>query len=176
MSDGTIIFPEVEQDISEFDTFMDTIEALQIESILEIGVFRGGTITRLGARFPYCTIVGIDPAPQIERWSPEWGTIQLIYGKSQDTETRAKAIHANNNRKFDIIWIDGDHEIEPVKEDWLWAAANARKAVAFHDIVNNGNPMIEVWQLWDSIHASPMYKTKEIRLNGECWGIGVVYL
>ena len=171
-----MIFPSIAQNENEFEHFLDDIEKLNIESILEIGVWHGGTLARFGHRFPYCTIVGIDPTPQIERWSVEWGNVNFIYGKSQDESIRGQAITANAGRKFDVIFIDGDHEYEPCVKDWLWAASNAKKVIAFHDIRDSKNDMIQVHILWDEIHASPMWKTKEISYDGMNYGIGIVYL
>jgi hypothetical protein len=176
VSDGTIVYPEIEQDITEFEVLLDTAERLQIESILEIGVYRGGTLARWGVRFPYCRIIGIDPAPQIERWDPVFGEMILIYGKSQDQETRARAIHANDNRPFDVIWIDGDHEYEAVKSDWEWAKQHAKKLVAFHDINSRNNTMIEVNQLWNEIGASKEYRLQDVSHCLDAWGIGMVFL
>lgn len=168
--------PSIAQNINEFEILLDEMEKLSIESILEIGIWHGGTLARFGQRFPYCTIVGIDPAPQIERWHPEWGAVNIIYGKSQDDAIRGQAITANMHRKFDVIWIDGDHEYGPLVEDWKWAASNAKKMIAMHDIVDSHNDMIQVHMLWDSIHASPMWKTREIKQDGGNYGIGIVYL
>lgn len=170
-------FPSVAQDEWEFGVFLDRIEALTIESILEIGVWHGGTIARLGNRFPYATIVGIDPSPQVERWDPKWGAVSFIYGRSQDKSVRAQAITANQHRKFDVIWIDGDHEIAPVTEDWCWSLQWATKAIAFHDIIDSDNSMIEVWKLWNMIKDDPNFETEEItRHDSNNYGIGVVYL
>lgn len=170
-------FPSMAQDEWEFGKFLDLIESLTIESILEIGIWHGGTLARFGHRFPYATIVGIDPAPQVERWAPEWGSVNFIYGKSQDESVRGQAITANQHRKFDVIWIDGDHEFLPCLEDWEWARQWANKAVAFHDIIDSNNPMIEVWQLWNTLHRDPAYNTIEItRHESNNYGIGVVLL
>lgn len=168
--------PLIEQNEREFNELLDAIEVLQIESILEIGVFRGGTLSRLSSRFPYATVIGIDPNPMIERWAPEWGDMHLIIGMSQDAETRRKALRHNEDRLFDVIWIDGDHMFEAVELDWYWAKDHARKMVAFHDIKDHNNDMIEVYRVWDQIHADERYNTREISHEGEVWGIGVVYL
>lgn len=170
-------FPSAAQDEIEFGQLLDEMEKLQIESILEIGVWHGGTLARFGHRFPYCTIVGIDPAPQVERWDPKWGAVSFIYGRSQDESTRGQALTVNEHRKFDVIHIDGDHEYDAVVKDWLWSASNAKKLIAFHDIIDSNNPMIQVHILWDEIHRSPMWRTKEIkRHDSNNYGIGLVYL
>src|SRR5215469_2280117 len=168
-------FPSMAQEEWEFAQFLNKIDDLTIESILEIGIWHGGTLARFGQRFPYATIVGIDPAPQIEKWHPEWGAVQFIYGKSQEISTRGQAITANYGRKFDVIWIDGDHELEPCTEDWTWALTHANKAIAFHDIIDSNNDMIEVWKLWNIIHADPNFETEEItRHDSNNYGIGIV--
>jgi hypothetical protein len=173
-----MIFPSMAQDEWEFGKLLDEIAKLdEIESILEIGVWSGGTLARFGNSFPFATLVGIDPAPQLERWNPEWGEVHFVYGKSQDNSVRGQALTINQHRKFSIIHIDGDHEYDAVHEDWTWAASNARKMIIFHDIIDSNNDMIQVWQIWNSIHASPMWRTKEItRHDSNNYGIGIVYL
>lgn len=168
--------PVMEQNPKEFNLFLDKIEELQIESILEIGVFRGGTLAQFGQRFPYCTIIGVDPNPQIERWAPEWGGINLVIGLSQSPDIRREVISRNDNRPFDIIWIDGDHKEEAVRADWEFAKNNCRKVVAFHDIIDSNNEMIEVYRLWNELEADERYNTEVISFSGGCWGIGMVYL
>lgn len=169
-------FPSMAQDEVEFGMLLDIMEKESIESILEIGVWHGGTLARFGHRFPYCTIVGIDPAPQIEKWYPQWGAVHFVYGKSQDESIRGQALTCNEHRKFDVIHIDGDHEYEAVCADWNWAASNAKKLIAFHDIIDSKNSMIEVHILWNALHNSPMWKTREIKNAGGNYGIGVVYM
>lgn len=170
--------PEMAQNEQEFNDFLELLTKEPIESILEIGSWQGGTLARFGARFPFANLVSIDPSAQIEKWSPEWGAVHFVVGKSQDQAVRNKAIEVNDYRKFTVTFIDGDHEIEPCTQDWLWAREITSKIVAFHDIADSNNPMIEVWKLWNSIqHQSfPMYRTKEIRNDGANYGIGVVYL
>ena len=169
-------FPSMAQDEVEFGILLDEMEKQNIESILEIGVWHGGTLARFGHRFPYCRIVGIDPSPQIEKWYPDWGAVHFVYGRSQDESIRGQAITYNEHRKFDAIHIDGDHEYEAVCKDWTWAASNANKIIAFHDILDSHNDMIQVHILWKEIHSSPMWRTKEIINAGGNYGIGIVYL
>lgn len=171
-----MIFPSMAQDETEFDELLIEVSKISVESILEIGTWAGGTLARFGNTFPWATLVSIDPAPQIERWAPEWGSVHFIYGKSQDTSVRGQAITANQHRKFDFIWIDGDHEYHPTYEDWIWATRNATKMIAIHDIVDSNNPMIQTHMIWDEIHASEDWETKEIKNAGGNYGIGVVYL
>lgn len=169
-------FPSMAQDEVEFSRLLDIMDEAQIESILEIGVWHGGTLARFGQRFPYCTIVGIDPAPQIEKWYPQWGAIHLVYGQSQNESVRGQALTRNEHRRFDVIHIDGDHEYDAVSKDWIWAEKHANKLIAFHDIVDSHNDMIQVHMLWDELHQDPNWKTYEIKNAGGNYGIGVVYL
>lgn len=170
-------YPSLAQDEWEFGCLLDEMDKLTIESILEIGVWHGGSLARFGHRFPYCIIVGIDPAPQIERWDPKWGAVSFVYGDSQDESIRGQALTLNKHRKFDVIHIDGDHHLDAVKKDWVWAAANATQLIAIHDIVDSNNPDLQVHILWEGIRDSPMFKTKEIiRGDSRNYGYGLVYL
>lgn len=168
-------FPDAAQDPDEFAALLDVIERENIESILEIGVFKGGTLARFGARFPYANVVGIDPAPQFEHWRDAWGDLNLVYGLSQDPQVRARAIRKNFDRPFDVVHIDGDHVEAAVRADWEWARTVARKIVAFHDINAIANGMIDVYKLWLELEADPGYKTQRIG-HQEQLGIGVVFM
>lgn len=58
---NVIELPGMDQNEREFIALLDLLERAGVESILEVGVFQGGTIARFARRFPYATIVGIDP-------------------------------------------------------------------------------------------------------------------
>jgi predicted O-methyltransferase YrrM len=60
------------------------------------------------------------------------GKIRLIQGDSHDKETLKKV----SDRKYDLLFIDGDHSFEGVKKDFEMYSPLVRKGglVAFHDI------------------------------------------
>lgn len=166
--------PFIGQSEEEFRIFLGELERVYIHSFLEIGSLNGGVLARVRQMFPFVNIVSIDPAPQITYPLEHF---HQVVGASQDNESRSKAWAYNGNKHFDAIFIDGDHNYEMVKQDWLWCKEAAKKLVAFHDIHHTWDERISVWRLWDELKVDPNLKTVSILGHGnDPTGIGIVYL
>lgn len=178
--------PPYEQDPAEFAALLGLLEREQVTSILEVGVFQGGTLARFQARFPRAVVVGIDPRPMIKPAPPitTLHFIPLVLGASQDPQVRQRARSYNGGENFDFVFIDGDHTAPAARTDWEWARDEARKLVAFHDVDSMDNPSIEVNALWREIigefspHGvvSKHYRTETISNGQPGNGIGVVWI
>lgn len=175
MSDA---LPPYEQDPYEFATLLDLLERERVTSILEVGVFQGGTLARFQARFPRTVVVGIDSRPMIKPAPPitTLHFIPLVLGASQDPQVRQRARSINNGEPFDFVFIDGDHTAPAARTDWEWARVEAKRIVAFHDVDSMDNPSIEVNALWSSIVKSGEYETLHITNGFAGNGIGVVWI
>ena len=108
--------------------------------------------------------------------------INLIVGDSHSQDTIDKIESILGDRKIDLIFIDGDHSYNAVKNDFEIYSKYINKGgiIAFHDIFNlHGHP-IGAATFWNEIKSS--YKHLEIRdndntpANWESGGIGVLYL
>jgi len=160
--------------------------------ILEIGTARGGTLcllSRLAA--PDATIISVDLPGGAFGGGYEWFYIpifktfvrqqqklHLIRGDSHSTEIQSSVRNVLGQEKLDLLFIDGDHSYDGVKQDF----ENYRPLVApggiiaFHDIAEHTLQSCQVSRLWNELKSQ--YKTEEIIENRQQgWaGIGVVYV
>jgi predicted O-methyltransferase YrrM len=165
------------------------VRQLKPQTVLEIGTARGGTLfmwTRLAQ--PGATIVSIDlPGGKFGGgYSNIWGSIyqrfardtqklHLLRANSHDPQTRTKAEILFGGKPLDLLFIDGDHTYEGVKQDWELYSSLVRPGglVVFHDIAGNYDDT-EVKKLWDSI--KPNFKHKEYSVDQKgYYGIGIIY-
>jgi hypothetical protein len=118
---------------------------------LEIGTATGRCLERVRCRDK----TGVDPSPRVVR--PEWNLRKMT----------SDAFFATNERKFDLIFIDGLHLAEQVVRDIYnsLAALNPGGAVLLHDC----NPPSEATQLRDALLADGG------KWNGDTWK-AIVYM
>lgn len=178
-------FPTMDQNPREFAEFLDEIERAGCKSILEVGVFQGGTLARFTSRFPGAVVVGIDSRPLLNVYGNDYAQLsrQIVQGSSHDPYVRQRAYSIlrslNGGEQFDAIFIDGDHTYTGVWEDWRWAISSAKKLVGFHDIASEGNPDIQVrepWQVFSLAAQNNGLRTREICYDDGRNGIGVIWV
>jgi cephalosporin hydroxylase len=176
----TLALPGMAQNEAEFATLLGLLKDLRPRSILEIGVWQGGTLARFAEAFPGAIVVGIDPAPQLPAvWPAEWGTI--LTGKSQNPSIRAQALARTPDGRYDVVHIDGDHGWQAVLSDWNWARGIAKQAVCLHDAANESLPGMDVWRVVNAIEANldPLEtdgSIERISLQKGEMGYAIVYL
>jgi predicted O-methyltransferase YrrM len=164
--------PLVSQDKDEFLHLVE--EAKGAKEVLEIGTFRGGTsflfykllganVTTVDLKIPILTRLVLSYKSN--------GKIRLIQGDSHDEETLKKV----SDRKYDLLFIDGDHSYEGVKKDFEMYSPLVRKGglVAFHDILSEEG----VNRFWNEIKRA-RYESQEIinNVRKKPLGIGVLKL
>lgn len=141
-------------------------------SVLEIGVWEGGTISRFRHRWPLASVIGVD----IREPAPIQG-VHFVVGDSAAEQTRA-AVRGLWPEPFDFVHIDGDHILPSVRADYEWARDELQaRMIALHDVApwspDEGNQM-EVWKLWHEIKLSGI-PALEIRHNPDgLFGYGLV--
>lgn len=165
-------YPTMEQNPREFVELLRVLQEMEIRSVLEVGVFQGGTLGQFQWALPDARVVGIDPWPMIPNDYP----IPVIRGSSHDPDMRQRARSLNDGERFEFVHIDGDHTAPAVALDWEWAQVEATRLVAFHDIANVGNPSIEVRQFWKKLRVNKRWATDEFIYDKGIYGIGLVYL
>lgn len=172
----TFELPEMDQDAAEFAALLDMLDIVEPATILEIGVYMGGTLARFAERYPFAKCVAIDPMPQpsvndVLAHFP----VSFVRGHSQTERVRAAALdHAGGF--FDFAFIDGDHSYPAAKADWEWCREHTRKLIALHDTRRRDTSAIEVWKLWAQLHADATLNTRELAAHDDKYGIGVVLL
>lgn len=179
------------QNESEWNNFMRLVEEKQPRNILEIGSFFGGSMwCFLKAIKKIDLFISMDlPVPSTDgryaqmmqcrqQW-PSWmaasnvGQFHDITGSSfsQENVDRAKAIVANNG--IDMLFIDGSHEYEDAKKDFINFAhlVNPGGMIVFHDITG----IEPIRRLWNEVKiARRVTEIKDGQHEG--WGIGVIHM
>lgn len=150
--------------------------------VVEIGCDRGGSL------WAYRTagagrVIGVDlPAGG-------WGTglacdphgATMVVGDSHHPGTHSHLQAVLNGRQIDMLFIDGDHTLDGVRQDYDWYAPLVRTGgiIALHDICRHRDyPALQVDELWRDICRTNPGRTSEIINRDRPWdtgmGIGVL--
>ncbi len=161
----------------QFAQYLDFLDGFNIESYLEIGVFRGGTMLVMDAYFKKkmhdVQITGIDITP--ENLHPDAKPYIDEYCHPFDSTV---FYLGDSNPEFDLVFIDGDHSYKGVIDDWKYVGQYA-KICALHDINEPSCP--DVIRAWQEIKAEAISAGKKIKeftdsVGGfDTHGIGVIY-
>lgn len=115
---------------TELSDLFDAFERTGARTILEIGTYKGATAAAFGLAFPEARVTTIDlPEPEKTSWNPldsklTGGAIRVLGVKNVD-EVRMSSANlgawVSAGRRFDMIFVDGDHSTEGVARDILYA-------------------------------------------------------
>lgn len=169
---------------AEFEKLLRLYCRRKPQRVLEIGTYHGGTLyhwlqnarpgTKVVSLDSYVT--GIDNRALYQDWCATGVKVVALDGDSNSDETAAEV---KKYGPFDWIWIDADHELDPVTRDWeLYGAMCAPDGVVcFHDILpaNDTFPTYGVYLLWAELKKR--YRCREyVHDRAALWGgIGVVF-
>ncbi len=110
--------------------------------VCEIGTEHGGTNLLLGHALSNVELLfGVDlyvkHAPNLHAFKPRNQELHLVNGSSYAPPTVERVAQLLNGRLFDVLFIDGDHHYEGVKQDFLCYRQFVREGgyLLFHDIV-----------------------------------------
>lgn len=149
----------IEQNAYELLKFTEFIREKKIQTYLEIGLAQGLTAGYMQDLGLDVTGITIDP------YLLQREDFAVIIGDSHDPETVAKVA----DRRFDLVFIDGDHSYESVKQDYE-NYGKLGKFVAFHDIAGLRN-CEGVKRFWGELQGQKL----EFVAEGETRsGIGVL--
>lgn len=148
--------------------------------LVEIGCDRGGTLWAW-QQIGIPRLIGVEYPSTKEHPNP-WGTgrpldahgAEIIVGDSHEETTYDKLVAALAGDPIDVLFIDGDHTYDGVKQDFLMYAplvANEGRIV-FHDVCPHPrHPDVGVQKFWQKIGGD---KEEIITAPGDWGGIGVV--
>jgi len=137
---------------NQFSKYLCLLRQQNIHSYIEIGCRWGGTFVLTNEYLKMFNVmnksvaVDIIDSPVVEYCASNNET-QFIKMNSQSTEF----INYMNNNFFDLIFIDGDHTYNGVKNDYQ-ISKNSGKIFVFHDIINDVCP--GVVQFWNELKNS----------------------
>ncbi len=175
---------------SEAIRFLEAAEKLKPRYILEIGTAQGGNFFLLArSAVRDATLISLDlPGGPLGGGYSQWKThvyrrLTLPGQKSfflrADSHAPASLGEVKRILKgnaLDLLFIDGDHSYEGVKQDYLMYAPLVRQGglIAFHDIIPNVVPECTVDRFWNELSQQvPVEEFVEDRNQGRM-GIGVV--
>jgi predicted O-methyltransferase YrrM len=162
------------------------------KTVLEIGTCRGGTLwlwCRLAA--PDALIVSVDlpggpfgggytvqDVPIFLGHAEADQDIQLLAGNSHSPKMLEAVQGKLGDRGVDLLFIDGDHSYDGVKQDWEMYSplVNPGGIVIFHDIVKHTKfPECQVDRFWREL--KPEHDHEEFCAPDRGWaGIGAIHI
>lgn len=176
---------------SELIEFAHFVRDERPGTVLEIGTRSGGTfflLCRLAD--PRATVISLDlpggrwgggygayRIPVLRRMKQPRQTLHLVRGDSHDASSVDRVRRLLAGRPIDLLFIDGDHSYEGVRQDFEMYAPLVRPggAVVFHDIVPH-RPLsgVDVSRFWNE--AKARYSHREIIADPQQgWaGIGIL--
>lgn len=175
---------------SEIVQFLSIVEQLQPRYVLEIGTAQGGNfflLTRAAA--PDATLISLDlPGGLGGGGYSEWKThvyqqltlprqkAAFIRGDSHATVSLKAVRQALAGNAVDLLFIDGDHTYEGVKQDYEMYSPLVRRGgvVALHDIVPNPAPECKVDLFWNELKAQAAVEEIVENWGQGTMGIGIV--
>jgi hypothetical protein len=142
--------------MDKLQPIIEIIKEYQLEQILEIGTFAGGTAYLLATAFPNNSITTVDPSnfeeyftkhehqnhlaylqskyPEFILEPASFRHIQKLYKKACNNITLLTDIVYNVDiSQMDCIIVDGDHKTEVLKSDLEYCYANMKPGIIFVD-------------------------------------------
>lgn len=182
----SLYMPQIRAEISElFDVISTHSKDKKTYNILEIGTKFGGTfylwnsINRSGLNISIDLEAGIHGGVSKEEmdkrdvWFNErFDNCRFIRGDSHDSSTLMQAIRLlasipPNNVNINMLFIDGDHTYEGVKQDFQMFSpfVSSGGLVIFHDIIisdHHHSRNVYVGEFWNEIKNDPRFESFEI--------------
>ena len=179
---------------SEITQLTDLVNTLKPKVICEIGSYKGGTLHLFSQAAPSDTlIISIDIDYPIERKLAHKNLVKApqrlvcLKGNTQDPRTISRVMNVLKKRKIDFLFIDGDHSLFGVMNDYVRFYPLVKKSgvIAFHDI--NPDEFIKTGEQSSSyVGGVPQFWELIKKSNDHCvelidnpvqdgFGIGLVY-
>jgi predicted O-methyltransferase YrrM len=187
---SSVIRPvQVREELMEY---AQVISDLKPKLALEIGTLHGGTLCLLSRLAdPGATIVSVDLplgrfgggykwfyVPIFKSFARFRQKIHLLRADSHAPETLSTVRKIIGNRELDLLFIDGDHSYEGVRNDFELYHPLVRRGglIVFHDVAEHTDRTCEVSRFWNEVKQRYRH-TEVIRDRNQGWaGIGLLYM
>ncbi len=143
----------LQQNPYEYAAFLDWLRVQDVNSYMEIGIGDGGSFMINSLFSGAQKVVAVDDLSYekhgIQKRSRILKKIRFLKRKVPKVtfyESDSAEFLKSHDDRYDIVFIDGDHSYEGVKQDYALCKAN--NFIIFHDIANANTG---VKQLWDEI-------------------------
>lgn len=177
----------------ELDRLVELIQAGKSPRVvLEVGTAAGGTLwlwCQLAK--PSALIISVDlpggdfgggypeeNIPYLRKYAMYKQKIELLRCDSHNPETLEKVKEILGEKEVDLLFIDGDHTYEGVKQDWeMYSPLLSRNGIGvFHDIVPHKEiPECQVDKFWKEVRREYTFSEIHDSVGGDWAGIGVIH-
>lgn len=143
---------------NELASFLALLMDVEPKVIVEIGCADGGTLWAWQQLPSKPRVIGVSlSGGEFDAAVPvgfnDHGA-EFLYGDSHDLSTLGKLRYALAGKPVDVLFIDGDHTFEGVKQDFKMYKVLVRPGgiIAFHDICDHPTmPSVKVKAFWDTL-------------------------
>lgn len=146
-----------------------------IVNVVEIGIRRGGTCA-IWHELSSGLVVGVDLRDEFSiarhvELAEAYPRFRSVLGDSHAADTRASVLRALDSASIDLLFIDGDHSAEGVRQDFdmYGPLVRAGGVIAFHDIQPHPTTL-GVRDFWRDLQGAKL----EWNIGGEWGGIGAL--
>lgn len=170
------------QNVAEISHALDFIAQVKPTVLCEIGTFDSGTSLLFAKFLPtlramLCMDLFVKNKQFLRLLSPPSLDVTFLEGSSHSSRMAKSVEHTMAGRKIDVLFIDGDHRYEGVRQDFVTYRPFVRPGgiVLFHDIVQE-KPGSKAWaggvpQFWSEIKTR--YEHREIIEDPAQSGFGI---
>jgi len=174
----------------EIQYVLKKIREKVINSYLEIGTWNGGTLFLISQSIKEnATLISVDlpngpfgggylwiRIPLFLSFKKKKQKIYLIRENSHNLATYDKVQNILCGKKVDLLFIDGDHSYNGVKQDFFMYSKFVKRdgLIIFHDIAKTTNIESNVTQFWNEIKKNYSYEEIIQNKNQNWAGIGIL--
>jgi predicted O-methyltransferase YrrM len=165
------------QHVDELTEFTKIVKQQSPQTVLEIGTAQGGVfwlLCRLAQA--NATLISLDLPPNerysggrkveinLESMKSHGQTVHIIHGNSHAPETPGQVQKILGGQMLDLLFIDGDHTYDGVRQDYMMYSQLVRPGgmIVFHDIVKTPWPGCQVDRFWGELVQNPLLDPKAI--------------
>ena len=162
-----------EQNDAELSWLCTRLMRMECKSILEIGSRTGKTLQSFSHACPLARLYSIDIARPAAWETTARELVQegrYLEWITRDSHEPYSVKWAEAHAPFDFIFIDGDHTLPGVAQDWYNYSPLA-SCVGLHDIDGQGEGVRRLWQ-----DLALVYPTSKKIAVPNSMGIGLIYM